>query len=113
MRRHVRRARDGEGPSLLVANTYRFAGHSRADKASYRPAGEAEQWRLRDPVVLRRKALVDSGAASGADLDALDRHVEEQIQDVVRRTSAAPEPPVHAMFRNVWAPDLEAAGGAR
>jgi TPP-dependent pyruvate/acetoin dehydrogenase alpha subunit len=113
LRRHVRRAREGEGPSLLVANTYRFAGHSRADQAKYRPAGEAEQWRLRDPVVLRRKALVAAGAASDADLDAIDKQVEGQIQRVVRDTSAAPEPPVEAMFRNVWAPELEAAGGPR
>jgi acetoin:2,6-dichlorophenolindophenol oxidoreductase subunit alpha len=111
MRRHVRHARDGEGPSLLVANTYRFAGHSRADQATYRPAGEVEQWRLRDPVHLRRQALVSAGVANDAALDAIDRQVQEQIQDVVQRTSAAPEPAVDAMFRNVWAPELEAAGG--
>lgn len=111
MNRHVQRARNGEGPSLLVANTYRFAGHSRADQAHYRPAGEFEEWSKRDPLLLRRAALIAEAAATGADLDAIDAQVEEQIKAVVQRTIDAPEPPVATMFRNVWAPDLETRAG--
>lgn len=102
--RHVARARSGEGPSLLEVRTYRFAGHSRADQAPYRPAGELDAWRLRDPLTLRRTALIDSGIASGAELDDIERSVRDAISDVVRITSAAPEPDAHAMFRNVWTP---------
>src|SRR6202453_4346342 len=54
------KARSGGGPSLLEFQTYRFGGHSRADPAKYRPAGELDFWRdTRDPVKIYRKRLLD------------------------------------------------------
>jgi pyruvate dehydrogenase E1 component alpha subunit len=103
--RHVTRARSGGGPSLLEVRTYRFAGHSRADQATYRPEGERDVWRKRDPLTLRRAALVAAGAASEAELDEIERSVQEAIAEVVRATTATPEPQAGAMFANVWAPD--------
>src|ERR1700674_3322767 len=44
------KARGGGGPSLIECKTYRYSGHSRADPAKYRPAGELEKWRERDPI---------------------------------------------------------------
>ena len=63
----VDRARRGEGPSYLVANTYRFRGHSMSDAMKYRTREEAEQARLRDPITLyehhlRERELIDDAA---------------------------------------------------
>src|SRR5258706_267859 len=46
------RARRGDGPSLLEMKTYRYRGHSRSDPAKYRPAGELDAWKARDPIEL-------------------------------------------------------------
>ena len=46
----VDRARAGEGPTVIEAQTYRHYGHSRADPAKYRPADEVERWMARDPL---------------------------------------------------------------
>src|SRR5204863_2483727 len=51
------KARAGGGPSLIECMTYRHSGHSRADPAKYRPEGELEQWKQRDPVVIYRERL--------------------------------------------------------
>ncbi len=102
--RHVARAREGHGPSLLEVRTYRFAGHSRADLATYRPDGELETWQKRDPLILRRGLLVAGGEASEADLDTIDAEVQAAIAEVVRVTAATEEPDVSSMFDNVWAP---------
>src|SRR6202165_3130608 len=48
------KARGGGGPSLIECKTYRYSGHSRADPAKYRPAGELEKWRERDPIKIYR-----------------------------------------------------------
>src|SRR5882724_2941154 len=48
-RASIAAARDGGGPALIEAKTYRHSGHSRADPASYRPAGELDEWLKRDP----------------------------------------------------------------
>jgi pyruvate dehydrogenase E1 component alpha subunit len=99
--RAVERARTGGGPTLVEAKTYRFAGHSRADTARYRPEGELDHWRLRDPVPLTRQALLASGATEAA---------ADTIEDGVRHDLAAAEAAARAqapagdsaIFRNVW-----------
>src|SRR5205823_6416191 len=55
------RARDGEGPSLVEAVTYRHGGHSRADPAKYRPESEVREWLQRDPVKRYRERLLTNG----------------------------------------------------
>src|ERR1700690_1781765 len=55
------KARAGAGPSLIECLTYRYSGHSRADPAKYRPEGELERWKLRDPLPLYRRRLAELG----------------------------------------------------
>jgi len=100
----VERARTGGGPTLVEAKTYRFAGHSRADTAPYRPEGELEAWRQRDPLVVTRKALVAAGHADDAELDRVTATVRARLGDMVDQVSAWPEPTVAAMFDNIWTP---------
>lgn len=100
----VARARTGGGPSVLEVRTYRFAGHSRSDQATYRPEGELEEWRRRDPIPLRRETLLNSGIAQLRELEDIEREMSEYIAEVVRVTSSTPEPAVSAMFENIWAP---------
>jgi pyruvate dehydrogenase E1 component alpha subunit len=54
----IERCRSGEGPTLIEAKTYRYSGHSRTDPARYRPPGELDRWRQRDPIALFGQALV-------------------------------------------------------
>lgn len=103
VREAVEHARSGGGPSLLEMKTYRYAGHSRSDEAGYRPEGELEQWRQRDPLVIFSDRLVKEGALSAHDADALRERVAAAVEDVVERVKASPTPDVDAMFRNVYA----------
>ena len=72
------RARAGEGPTLIEARTYRFVGHSRSDPARYRPPGELEEWRARDPLGLCRARLEEAGVAPD-ELDALEVDAAEEL----------------------------------
>src|SRR5882724_4086307 len=60
------RARAGDGPSLIECMTYRHSGHSRADPAKYRPEGELERWKERDPIKIYRERLLQFGIGEGA-----------------------------------------------
>src|SRR5262245_25089643 len=71
MAKALARAREGKGPSLVECLTYRYSGHSRADPAKYRPPGELEKWKQRDPVKLYRRRLETAGVAA-ASLDAIE-----------------------------------------
>ena len=57
----IEKARRGEGPSLIECLTYRHSGHSRADPGKYRPEGELEKWKERDPILIYRQRMKDFG----------------------------------------------------
>lgn len=100
----VDRARNGGGPTLVEAKTYRFAGHSRADTAPYRPEGELDQWQARDPLRVTRAGLVAAGHADEQQLDDVEQRVKADLGALVDRVSAMPGPDVTAMFDNIWSP---------
>jgi TPP-dependent pyruvate/acetoin dehydrogenase alpha subunit len=83
--------RAGEGPSFVEALTYRFVGHSRSDAGKYRPDGELERWRERDPLVVARARLIDEGA-SAEELDAVEADVAAELDAVEEAALAAPFP---------------------
>jgi acetoin:2,6-dichlorophenolindophenol oxidoreductase subunit alpha len=87
----VARARDGGGPTMIEALTYRFVGHSRSDPAKYRRAGELDAWKERDPLKLCRDRLELRGA-SPAELDEIGRAVDELIAEARVRGLSAPWP---------------------
>jgi len=100
--RLVERAREGGGPSLVEAKTYRQGGHSRADPAKYRPADEVEAWLARDPIPAHRDRLL----ASGVEPDAIDRIEREALELVDRATEeakAGPYPDPEALGTELWA----------
>lgn len=99
----VDRARSGGGPTLIEAKTYRFAGHSRADTAPYRPEGELEYWQTRDPLLVSSAELVESGAASREQLDAATHEVTTGLAELVDLLLDAPSPVPADMFKNVYA----------
>ena len=73
----VERARAGE-PVFLEAVTYRFVGHSRSDPGAYRPPGELERWRERDPLLVSERRLGDAVAEVQERVGALMTRLEEQ-----------------------------------
>jgi acetoin:2,6-dichlorophenolindophenol oxidoreductase subunit alpha len=89
--RALEHARSGEGPAFIEAITYRFVGHSRSDPGAYRPDGELDDWRARDPIVVLRAQLEAEGATPAA-LDDLERDVAAQLEQMRERGLAAPFP---------------------
>jgi TPP-dependent pyruvate/acetoin dehydrogenase alpha subunit len=85
-------ARAGEGPQFLEALTYRFVGHSRSDPGRYRPEGELDTWRERDPLKVTRARLSSEYGLSDDALDQVEADVEAELEAVVEAASAAPFP---------------------
>jgi len=86
------RSRSGSGPTFIEALTYRFSDHGRGDPVKYRPAGEMEAWRTRDPLVLARARLVDKLGVASAAIDATISDVENQLAAVTSTALDAPFP---------------------
>ena len=104
----VQRARDGGGPQLVEAHTYRMQAHTNADDATrYRPDAEVQSWIDRDPVTRLEKYLggrgllsdevrEQAGAAAAAMAehvrDGLNRDVEPDPRDLFAHVYAQPTP---------------------
>jgi acetoin:2,6-dichlorophenolindophenol oxidoreductase subunit alpha len=89
--RAVAHARGGDGPVFIEAITYRFVGHSRSDPGAYRPAGELDRWRERDPIVVLRAQLEAEGVEPD-ELDEIERDVTVQLERMRESGLAAPFP---------------------
>ena len=96
------RARAGAGPSLIECLTYRYSGHSRADPAKYRPDGELERWKLRDPLPLYRRRLLELGVPSAV-LEHVDAEIKSEVQAAAAACKAAPPPPADILYTDVYA----------
>ena len=94
-------ARDGAGPSLIEAVTYRHGGHSRADPGKYRPDDEVAAWKARDPIPAYRRQLLGEGIAEG-DLDGLDAAARDAVAAAEAEARAAPEPDPAILETQVW-----------
>ena len=89
--RAIAHARDGNGPYFVEAITYRFVGHSRSDPGAYRPEGELDEWKLRDPIVILR-AQLEADGVEGSTLDDIEREMSEELDRMRERGLAAPFP---------------------
>jgi len=85
------RARRGEGPAFLVADTYRHEGHYYGDPRKYQSKDEIEGWKSRfDPLVDTRAWIAEDRLATAAELDAIDAEVIEEALRAVAWAEAGP-----------------------
>jgi pyruvate dehydrogenase E1 component alpha subunit len=96
------KARAGGGPSLIECKTYRYSGHSRADPAKYRPEGELEKWKQRDPVVIYRERLKQFGVGESVIAD-IETDVRRKVDEATEKCKAAPPPPLDILATDVYA----------
>jgi TPP-dependent pyruvate/acetoin dehydrogenase alpha subunit len=88
----IRRARAGDGPTLLECKTYRFMGHSRFEPSNYRTKEELAEWKRRDPITLFRSVIQSEMGVTEADIARVEQAVEELIEGAVRFAEQSPDP---------------------
>ena len=101
----VARARAGEGPTLIEALTYRFRGHSLADPDELRAKAEKEFWFSRDPIKKLAAYLTEQNLADQEELTAIDRKIQQVIDEAVKFAESSPEPDPSELYRFVFAED--------
>jgi 2-oxoisovalerate dehydrogenase E1 component len=106
--RAVRHCRDRKGPALVHARVIRPYSHSLSDdEILYKPAREREEEARRDPVTQFPRRLVAEGVASEAELEAIRRVVDEEIQVAADMALASPQPRPDSALRYVYSPDVD------
>ena len=94
----VNRARNGDGPTLLVTESYRFEGHYAGEPEVYRSKAEVDEYRKKDPIPCFREYLIDHRIVDIPELDKIDAEVRKEIAEAVEFAKQSPEPdPTTAM----------------
>lgn len=99
----IDRARRGEGPTLIEAETYRFRGHSLADPDELRLKSEKEAYAARDPIPQFMKWVLDEKILSEQQLAQIDKDVDEVVEEAVQFAEDSPKPEKGQLLENVFA----------
>jgi TPP-dependent pyruvate/acetoin dehydrogenase alpha subunit len=98
----IDRARAGEGPTLIEAETYRQGGHSRADPGKYRPSEEVEAWLDRDPIPMYHQRLLRLGVPEER-LTGITQDVARRVDEATEFAKSGAPPGEEHLMTDVWA----------
>ncbi len=96
------RARRGEGPSYIVANTYRFRGHSMSYAMNYRTKEEFEQAKANDPIVQYDKRLRERGIIDDKWVETAEGEIRQTVDESVKFADESPHPPIDELYTDVY-----------
>jgi len=103
-REAIEKCRKGEGPILIVGNTYRTVGHHMGDPGtSYRPKEEIEEWKKKDPIKRLRQQMVQNKTATDAELDEIENNVLRELDEAVKFAQEIPEPTPEEALEDIYA----------
>jgi TPP-dependent pyruvate/acetoin dehydrogenase alpha subunit len=97
-------ARVGNGPSLVVNDTYRWRGHSKSDRNRYRTQEEIDAWKAKDPILKFRDLVIKKKLLSEAEIEKIKEQGYADIESARVFAEASPEPDVAALEEGVYAP---------
>ncbi len=100
--RAVKRARDGEGPTLLEMKTYRYRGHSVSDPQKYRSKDEVEEYKDQDPILKVRKTILENNFATEATLQEIDEKINGIVEASVKFAEDSPWPDDSEVLKDVY-----------
>ncbi len=100
--RAVKRAREGDGPTLLEMKTYRYKGHSVSDPQKYRSKEEVEEYKDQDPIIKVASTILDNGFATQMELDAINSRVNAIVDESVKFAEESPWPDDSEVLKDVY-----------
>jgi pyruvate dehydrogenase E1 component alpha subunit len=100
----VEHARNGNGPYLVVCDTYRWRGHSKSDRNRYRTQEEIDLWREKDPIERFKKYILEHDLLKESDLEEIQQQAYQDIEEARQFAEDSPEPEVSSLEEGVYAP---------
>ena len=100
--RAVKRAREGDGPTLLEMKTYRYKGHSISDPQKYRSKEEVDEYKEQDPIQRVLKTILENGLATQAEIEAIDSKIANLVEASVKFAEESPLPDDSEVYKDVY-----------
>jgi TPP-dependent pyruvate/acetoin dehydrogenase alpha subunit len=103
----IGKARDGQGPTFVECETFRFRGHYFGDRMPYIPKDQLEAAMAADPVPAFRRRLIDEGLASDDELSGIDEGALTAVEEALKTVLAAGPPSADELDRDVYATPIK------
>jgi pyruvate dehydrogenase E1 component alpha subunit len=100
--RAVKRARQGDGPTLLEIKTYRYKGHSISDPQKYRTKEEVDEYKQRDPIQQVLDTILSKKYATQEEIDAINKRVNDTVTESVKFAEESPWPDDSEVLKDVY-----------
>lgn len=100
--RAVKRAKEGDGPTLLEMKTYRYKGHSVSDPQKYRSKEEVEEYKDQDPLIKVTNTILENAFATKEDLASIDQKINSIVEESVRFAEESPWPADDELLKDVY-----------
>src|SRR5262249_43330369 len=100
-REAVNRARSGEGPSFIEAQTYRYKGHSISDPGKYRLKEELDSAVRNDPIIVYKKRLKPGGWIDQESIDRMQESIRQEIEESIAWAEQSAQPPQEALYEDI------------
>jgi pyruvate dehydrogenase E1 component, alpha subunit len=100
--RAVKRAREGNGPTLIEIKTYRYRGHSMSDPAKYRTKEEVEEYKEKDPINQVLKTIQKNKWATDEEIEAINQKVKNEVEECVKFAEESPWPADDELLKDVY-----------
>ena len=100
--RAVKRAREGDGPTLLELKTYRYKGHSISDPQKYRSKEEVDEYKDQDPIVKVKNTILTNGFGTEAELQVINDRIDAIVEQSVKFAEESPWPDDSEVYKDVY-----------
>lgn len=98
----VKRARAGQGPTLIECKTYRHRGHFEGDPGVYKPEEEQKEWFAKDPIPRLEKFMLENNVLTEAEMKSIQTKIDKEIEDAVAFANNSPEPSLESAVEDIY-----------
>ena len=99
----VAHARAGDGPSFIVATTYRYFGHHVGDPLNYRDKAEVDEWRKKDPIAAFKAYLLEQGVLDEGEAERIEQDVVARVEEAIEFARSSPDPSPEILMEDIYA----------
>lgn len=103
----AKRAREGKGPTLIEAKTFRYHGHYEGDPQMYKTKEEMDEWRNRDAIERIKNDILSNKIATEDEIEAINKEVQDEIEKAVEFAKESPYPDASKVTDDVYTTDNE------
>ncbi|WP_026896226.1 pyruvate dehydrogenase (acetyl-transferring) E1 component subunit alpha [Clostridiisalibacter paucivorans] len=103
----IKRAREGQGPTLVECKTYRHRGHFEGDPGAYKPEEEQKEWRDKDPIPRLEKFMVENDIITKKKIKGINEKIDKDIEEAVKFAQDSPEPSLESAVEDIYTDIVE------